>query len=38
VVKEAVIAGHDGNIWATSPGMGAHAEELKNLRHGPQFF
>ena len=33
VVKEAVIAGHDGNIWATSPGMGAQAAELKTLRH-----
>lgn len=31
VVKEAVIAGHDGNIWATSPGMGAQPAELKTL-------
>jgi hypothetical protein len=32
-VKEAVIAGHDGNVWATSPGMGAQPAELKTLRN-----
>jgi len=30
-VKDAVICGHDGNIWATSPSFGATAAELKTL-------
>merc|ERR1711976_1135116 len=31
VIKNAVIAGHDGNIWATSAGFGVSVEELKTL-------
>merc|ERR1711879_479728 len=31
VIKNAVIAGHDGNIWATSAGFNATVEELKTL-------
>merc|ERR1712112_119973 len=31
VIKNAVIAGHDGNIWATSAGFNASVEELKTL-------
>eukprot|EP00088_Acartia_fossae_P039765 TRINITY_DN4138_c0_g1_i1.p1 TRINITY_DN4138_c0_g1~~TRINITY_DN4138_c0_g1_i1.p1 ORF type:complete len:127 (-),score=27.72 TRINITY_DN4138_c0_g1_i1:409-789(-) len=31
VVKDAVIAGHDGNIWATSPGFGVTPAELKTI-------
>lgn len=31
VVKDALICGHDGNIWATSPGFGATPAELKTL-------
>jgi len=31
VIKQAVIAGHDGNIWASSAGFAVTAEELKSL-------
>merc|ERR1711942_591685 len=31
VIKNAVIAGHDGNIWASSAGFPVTAEELKSL-------
>merc|ERR1711872_1027789 len=31
VIKSAVIAGHDGNIWASSAGFPVSAEELKAL-------
>jgi len=31
VIKSAVIAGHDGNIWASSAGFAVTAEELKSL-------
>jgi len=31
VIKSAVIAGHDGNIWASSAGFAVTAEELKAL-------
>merc|ERR1712112_61537 len=31
VIKNAVIAGHDGNIWAASAGFPVTAEELKSL-------
>merc|ERR1711887_105168 len=31
VIKSAVIAGHDGNIWASSAGFSDTAEELKSL-------
>merc|ERR1712027_301462 len=31
VIKNAVIAGHDGNIWASSAGFPVTAEELKAL-------
>jgi profilin len=30
-VKNAVIAGHDGNIWAASQGFNVTADELKTL-------
>ena len=28
-VTKAAIAGHDGNLWATSQGFGVTAEEMK---------
>ena len=31
VVKEAVIAGHDGNIWAASKDFTVTAEEMKKI-------
>merc|ERR1712183_164375 len=31
VIKSAVIAGHDGNIWASSAGFPVTAEELESL-------
>merc|ERR1711874_410208 len=31
MIKKAVIAGHDGNIWASSAGFNVQAEELKVL-------
>merc|ERR1712062_869092 len=31
MIKNAVIAGHDGNIWAHSAGFPVSAEELKTL-------
>ena len=31
MIKNAVIAGHDGNIWATSAGFTVTAAELKTL-------
>merc|ERR1712117_749103 len=31
VIKNAVIAGHDGNIWAASAGFPVSVEELKSL-------
>eukprot|EP00090_Calanus_glacialis_P044323 TRINITY_DN7896_c0_g1_i1.p1 TRINITY_DN7896_c0_g1~~TRINITY_DN7896_c0_g1_i1.p1 ORF type:complete len:127 (-),score=26.53 TRINITY_DN7896_c0_g1_i1:221-601(-) len=31
VIKSAAIAGHDGNIWASSAGFAVTAEELKSL-------
>lgn len=31
MVKNAVICGHDGNIWAQSAGFAVTAEELKTL-------
>ena len=30
-VTKAAIAGHDGNLWATSQGFGVTAEEMKVL-------
>jgi len=30
-VKNSVIAGHDGNIWASSAGFSVTVEELKNI-------
>merc|ERR1712083_1222254 len=31
VIKNAVIAGHDGNIWASSAGFPVSVDELKGL-------
>nr|ALS04482.1 profilin [Acartia pacifica] len=31
VVEDAIICGHDGNIWASSPGIKATPEELKKM-------
>merc|ERR1712123_379566 len=31
VIKQAVIAGHDGNIWASSAGFAVTAEGLKYM-------
>jgi len=31
IVDEACLAGHDGVIWATSPGLGAQPEQIKTL-------
>ena len=31
VVKDAVIAGHDGNIWAASKDFSVSAEEMKKI-------
>eukprot|EP00088_Acartia_fossae_P009251 TRINITY_DN14473_c0_g1_i1.p1 TRINITY_DN14473_c0_g1~~TRINITY_DN14473_c0_g1_i1.p1 ORF type:complete len:127 (-),score=32.78 TRINITY_DN14473_c0_g1_i1:361-741(-) len=31
VVSDAVICGHDGNIWATSPKLKATPQELKKM-------
>ena len=31
VVKDAVIAGHDGNIWAASKDFTVTAEEMKKI-------
>jgi len=31
MVSQAVICGHDGNIWAASAGFGVTAAELKNI-------
>ncbi|XP_023329744.1 profilin [Eurytemora carolleeae] len=31
VIKDAIICGHDGNVWATSPGLSATPAELKTI-------
>ena len=31
VVKDAVIAGHDGNIWAASKDFSVSGEEMKKI-------